>query len=180
MTKFGYAIVAGFIIIIAGMVYLGYLFKTRVVTPATTSAVATSTPATTTPVASTSTATSTATGTIIYKNTEYGFSVELPANWEGHKIATGTVKFGQTVTLTPLSSKDDTTRMFVPVLIYPMTQWKAWEKNNFEDYPTAAPIGPTERARNADFVFATAPRYNFSFGTGTEEVENIVEKMKAF
>ena len=38
-----------------------------------------------------------------------------------------------------------------------------WEKNNFEDYPTTARIGSTERRRNTRFVFATAPRCNLVF-----------------
>ena len=52
------------------------------------------------------------------------------------------------------------------------------EKNNFEGYPTAAPIGPTERGRNDAYVFATAPRYNFSFAVGWEEVEDIIKTLK--
>jgi hypothetical protein len=184
MTKFGYAIVIGFVAVLAGSLYLGYWFKNRDTSiPVIPVVTATSTPvvvATSTNVVASSTETTTDSSTITYKNTGFGFSLELPKSWEGYKVSTGTVEFGVSVTITPKSSTNNDNREFVPVLIYPISKWKEWEKDGFASYPTAAPIGPTERARNTDYVFATAPRYNFSFATGTEEVEEIVEKMKAF
>ena len=178
MTKFGYAIVIGFVAVLAGSLYLGFWFKNR---PETQPIDSTPVVATTTvPISNTNEATSTATTTLLYENTDFGFSLTLPRSWDGYKVATGTVQYGRTITITPPSSIDEGTREFVPVLIYPIDKWTEWEKNNFEDYPTAAPIGPTERARNKDYVFATAPRYNFGFGADTKVVEEIVEKMKAF
>lgn len=179
MTKFGYSVVIGFVAVIVGAVYLGYWFKNRPVeTPVVTPPVVVETQPSQD--ATAGNASTTASSTLLYENTDFGFSLTLPDSWDGYKVATGTVQFGRTITITPPSSIDEATREFVPVLIYPMDKWKEWEKNNFEDYPTAAPIGPTERARNQDYVFATAPRYNFSFGADTKEVEEIVEKMKAF
>lgn len=178
MTKFGYAIVIGFVAVLAGSLYLGYWFKNR-----PEKQVVDATPIvarTTTPVSNTNEATSTATTTLLYENTDFGFSLTLPKSWDGYKVATGTVQYGRTITITPPSSVDEDTREFVPVLIYPIDKWTEWEKNNFDGYPTAAPIGPTERARNQDYVFATAPRYNFGFGADPKVVEEIVEKMKAF
>ena len=176
MTKIGYGVVIGFILVLVGGGYLVYVMKkTNADMPQT----ATTNIPVVQPVA-TSTATSTASSTVMYSNTDFGFSLELPKSWEGYKLATGTVKFGQTITITPKSSVDEATREFMPILIYPIAQWKKWEKNNFEDYPTAAPIGPTERARNSVYVFATAPRYNFSFGVDPSVVENIVHSIKAF
>ncbi len=178
MTKFGYAIVIGFVAVLAGSLYLGYWFKNRPETQ----------PIDNTPVVATQpsqdatagNASTTASSTLLYENTDFGFSLTLPKSWDGYKVATGTVQYGRTITITPPSSVDEMTREFVPVLIYPIDKWTEWEKNNFEDYPTAAPIGPTERARNKDYVFATAPRYNFGFGADPKIVEEIVEKMKAF
>jgi hypothetical protein len=63
------------------------------------------------------------------------------------------------------------------VLVYPLIQWTKWEKTDFEGYQTAAPMPPTERGRNTKYVFATAPRYNFSFLPGFEEVEEIISKL---
>jgi hypothetical protein len=121
-----------------------------------------------------------ATTTITYTNTTYGFTLTLPKSWEGYTVLTGTLPFGYTVTLRhPLWTKENP-YMDTPILVYPITQWKLWEANNFEGYPTAAPIGPTERGRNAQYVFATAPRYNYSFATDWETVEEIVKSLKGF
>lgn len=69
--------------------------------------------------------------------------------------------------------------MDIPIQVFSLEQWKKWESNDFEGYPTAAPIGPTERGRNGKYVFATSPRYNYSFATGWEEVDEIVKNLKA-
>lgn len=120
------------------------------------------------------------TETLVYTNTTYGFSIELPKDWEGYTLVPASVQFGQAVTLRHPLWTEENKYMDIPVLIYPIAQWEIWEKNNFEGYPTAAPIGPTERGRNARYVFATAPRYNFSFGTGFETVEEIIKNLKTF
>ena len=101
-------------------------------------------------------------------------------SWQGYTVINAAIQYGNSVTIRhPLWTKEDP-RMDIPILIYPIDQWNTWEKNNFEGYPTAAPIGPTERGRNAKYVFATAPRYNFSFATGFEEVDQIVQGLKGF
>ncbi len=110
----------------------------------------------------------------------YGFRMALPESWNGYTVTTGTLPFGFTVTLRHPLWTQANTYMDVPILVYPIAQWQTWEKNNFEGYPTAAPIGPTERGRNATYVFATAPRYNYSFATDWENVEEIVKSLKGF
>lgn len=178
MTKLGYLVLMLIISFLLSGGYGVYYVKKKLSEPAPI--VNTSTATTTDVGTTTPTDITTATNTIEYINEDFGFKVTLPVSWTGYKISTGTVDRGQSVTITPTTSVDDNSREFVPILIYPKSVWLAWEKNNFEDYKTAAPIGPTERGRNSDFVFATAPRYNFSFGTGTEAVENIVKNLKAF
>ncbi|MCX6703695.1 MAG: hypothetical protein NTV02_03340 [Candidatus Zambryskibacteria bacterium] len=117
---------------------------------------------------------------VTYKNNTYGFSLSLPKEWQGYTLVPGSLQFGEVITLRhPLWTKENI-YMDVPILIYTIAQWQKWEANNFEGYPTAAPIGPTERGRNARYVFATAPRYNFSYGIGWEAVDTIVENLKAF
>ncbi len=175
MTKFGYLVLVLFVSVISLGVYgVFYLKHTADRNTSVSAPVATSTE--TTQISTTTVKEE----TIKYTNNDFGFELTLPISWAGYKVSTGTVDRGQSVTITPTTSVDDNSREFVPILIYPKSVWLAWEKNNFEDYKTAAPIGPTERGRNSDFVFATAPRYNFSFGTGTEAVENIVKNLKAF
>jgi hypothetical protein len=38
---------------------------------------------------------------------------------------------------------------------------------------SAAPFGPQEVARNAKYVFALPPRYNYAMETGVEEVAQL-------
>lgn len=118
--------------------------------------------------------------TITYRDTTYGFSIDLPKDWEGYTLVPTSIQFGYAITLRHPLWTSANPYMDIPILIYPLSQWQTWEKNNFEGYPTAAPIGPTERGRNGRYVFATAPRYNFSFGTGFETVEEIIKGLKTF
>jgi len=119
-------------------------------------------------------------GKIIYKNDEYGFMLSLPGEWQNYTVASEAIPYGEKIVIRhPQWIKTDQYED-IPILIYPIAQWKKWEINNFEGYPTAAPFGPTERARNDRSVFATAPRYNYDYQTGWEEVENIIKTMKAF
>lgn len=127
-----------------------------------------------------STSPSQATTTPTYTNTTYGFSLTLPESWSEYTVTSGTLPFGYTVTLRHPLWTQANPYMDVPILVYPIAQWQTWEKNNFEGYPTAAPIGPTERGRNERYVFATAPRYNYSFATDWETVEEIIKSLKGF
>ena len=121
-----------------------------------------------------------ATTSIMYRNDSYGFSLTLSKDWLGYKVTDVPIQYGKTVTLRHPLWTQANPYMDIPILVYPIAQWQIWEKNNFEGYPTAAPIGPTERGRNANYVFATAPRYNFSFATGWEEVEATIKTLKGF
>ncbi len=122
--------------------------------------------------------TSTTTVGIVYKNTTFDFQITLPTSWNNFKIQSGEIPFGNSIIIIHPDYTEENPRMNIPILVYPIEKWTVWEKNNFEGYPTAAPIGPTERGRNSRFVFATAPRYNFSFLTGFEEVEDILKTLK--
>lgn len=54
-------------------------------------------------------------------------------------------------------------------MVFTLAQWS-------EDLiVSAAPIGPSELARNAHYVFALPPRYNFAFPDGYQEVEAILQ-----
>ncbi|MHB1316946.1 MAG: hypothetical protein ACYCZW_03810 [Minisyncoccota bacterium] len=117
---------------------------------------------------------------VVYKNTEYGFTLELPKDWKDYTLVPSTVQFGEAITLRHPLWTEENKYMDIPIVIYPIEQWQTWEKNNFEGYPTAAPIGPTERGRNNKYVFATAPRYNYSFGLGFETVEEIIKNLKVY
>ena len=137
----------------------------------------TATTTNTTPQVSSSTSMSSAT---TYTNSKYGFTLDLPNSWNGYTATDTKIKYGYSVTLRHPKWTTSVPRMDIPILVYPIKQWNIWLANNFEGYPTAAPIGPTEVGRNSKYVFATAPRYNFSFATGFEEVVEIIKTLKGF
>ncbi|WP_341878011.1 stalk domain-containing protein [Defluviitalea saccharophila] len=124
---------------------------------------------------------------IIYKNTQYGFSFSFPDTWEGYKIVTDRweglslkgSKAGKKVEEGPVLSirhpqwTDKTPRQDIPIMIFTLDQWNSLQKEKFS--VGAAPILPKELGRNEKYVFALPARYNFSFLTGYEEVESILD-----
>lgn len=116
--------------------------------------------------------------TSLYINQDYGFSLDLPTNWQGYTLATSSIDKGVQITIRNAAWSTTSPLADIPVLVYPIAQWTKWQKTNFEGYKTAAPIGPSERGRNEKYVFATAPRYNFSFLPGFEEVATILQSLK--
>ena len=131
------------------------------------------------------TSTTAQTNSIIYKNTNYGFSFTLPLSWKDYTIVTDKWQ-GEYVA----GSKKDTSitgpliyirhpkwtsadpRQDIPIMIFTLSQWASIQN---EDLAVgAAPIGPTELGRNSKYVFALPARYNYAFPTGYEEVEEIM------
>lgn len=122
-------------------------------------------------------------GEIIYTNDQYGFSVALPASWQEYTIVSGTreirdVSTGSVVTTAPTISirhplwTETKPRQDIPIDIYTLPQW---DKITGEQYSVgAAPIPPSELARNSRYVFALPARYNYAFPEGFEEVERIL------
>jgi hypothetical protein len=124
---------------------------------------------------------------LVYTNRDYGFSLGLPESWKGYTVIVAPFKsfdggttFGQTVTLRNPNWTAAAPTMDIPIQIFTVAQWQKWVATNFDGYPTAAPIGPSERGSNAEYVFATAPRYNYSFLPGWQEVESIIKNIKTF
>jgi len=115
-----------------------------------------------------------------YRNEEYGFTLTLSQGWQGYSATTSSIEYGWKVVIRHPQWTEANPYEDIPILVYPIDQWKKWEANNFEDYPTAAPFGPSERGRNAKYVFATAPRYNYDYRTGWEDVESIIKTLKVF
>lgn len=115
-----------------------------------------------------------------YKNEQYGFTLTLTEGWQGYSVTTSSIEYGWKIIIRHPQWTEANPYEDIPILVYLIEQWKKWEENNFEDYPTAAPFGPLERGRNAQYVFATAPRYNYDYRTGWEEAENIIKTLKAF
>lgn len=119
---------------------------------------------------------------LVYRNNTYGFSVPLPESWRGYSVNEQPMGSYLEVHIVHPQSSAQNQRMDIPVLVVPIATWNKWyppnDPNNGQ-HPFAAPIPATERARNTKYVFATAPRYNYSFAIGYEEVDEIVKKITA-
>jgi Antirepressor regulating drug resistance, predicted signal transduction N-terminal membrane component len=123
------------------------------------------------------------TGSIVYKNAQYGFVFTLPQSWKGYKIITENwegreIQSDKTVTSGPeilirnplWTSKNP--RQDIPIMVFTTAQWNALQQ--FEFATSAAPIGSSELGRDSKYVFALPPRYNFAFLPGYQEVQTIV------
>lgn len=120
---------------------------------------------------------------VVYKDSQYGFSFSLPASWQGYSIVTDkweglpiggdqAVETGPMISLRhPLWTAEDP-RQDIPIMIFTLDQWKSLKDEKF--HIGAAPIGPSELGRNNEYVFALPARYNYAFPTGYEEVEQIL------
>ena len=54
---------------------------------------------------------------------------------------------------------------------------KPWEEAQSEELQVgAAPVPPSELARNENYVFALPARYNFAYPRGFEEVDKIIQE----
>ncbi len=129
-----------------------------------------------------------------YRNTVYGFSIALPASWKGYSVTTDTWtgytipdQLGETAFTTgPVVSihnpKWTAEKMYqdIPIMVFTLEQWGQLQQEKF--HIGAAPIGPSELGRNANYVFALPARYNYAFPSGYEEVEQILQSkpLKAF
>jgi len=120
-----------------------------------------------------------------YKNVEYGFVFDLPDNWRGYSIVTGTwsgldVSDNEQMRVTgPMVSirsplwTEEIPRQDIPILIVVSEQWNKLLADKL--YIGAAPINPSELGRNDNYVFALPARYNFAFPEGFEEVDEILK-----
>ena len=125
--------------------------------------------------------------TTVYTNTQYSFSVTLPMSWTGYSIVLDTWrgdsidakgKMTQGTESGPLISlrhplwTTEVPRQNIPVLVFTLKQWNDMQADKF--HIGAAPINPSELARNSVYVFALPARYNFAYPVGFEEVDQII------
>ena len=121
-----------------------------------------------------------------YRNTQYGLSVKLPESWKGFTIVTEQqdawdVASGTVVASFPRISirhpawTSTVPRQDIPIDIFTIEQWEHVKgPSDVEWSVSAAPIPPSELARNSKYVFALPARYNYAFPEGFEEVEQIL------
>jgi hypothetical protein len=123
--------------------------------------------------------------TIQYKNTEYGFTFDLPLTWQGYKIinekwtgysegANGEVasEEGPLILMRSPQWTKEVPTQDIPIMVFTLEQWDTLQQEKF--HIGAAPIGPTELGRNSKYVFALPARYNYAFPKGFEVVEEII------
>ncbi len=128
---------------------------------------------------------------ITYTNKQYGFSFSLPTSWKGYKIISGTreirdVSFGKIIANAPTLSirhplwTSRVSRQDIPFDVYTLEQWSHIVTEQYS--VSAAPIPPSELARNSKYIFALSARYNYAFPKGYEEVDQILANkiMKTF
>ena len=120
---------------------------------------------------------------VIYRNSQYGFSFSLPSSWQGYSIITdkweglsigGTqvVETGPIISIRHPLWTSKNPRQDIPIMIFTLDQWKSLQAEKF--HIGAAPIGSSELGCNNKYVFALPARYNYAFPTGYEEVEQIL------
>ena len=125
-------------------------------------------------------------GTIVYRNTEFGFSFSLPASWQGYQIVAGQwegfaldasgsqvpAETGPMLSIRHPQWAPQNRRQDIPIMVFTTKQWTSLQAGVF--HIGAAPINPSELGRTAKYVFALPARYNYAFPEGYEEVERIL------
>lgn len=135
-----------------------------------------------------------------YKNTEFGFSLQLPASWKGYTSAVYKVETDGyfTVGVTHPTEKIyppadfPTTSKPIPktysFIVVPIATWNKWYVTGEGAQPFAAGVGASEFGRNSQYVFAMAPRYYYGayvYGENVSEKdkkegEQIAQSFKVF
>ena len=119
---------------------------------------------------------------ILYNNTQYGFTFSLPADWQGYSIVkntwVGTALTNATATTGPkliIRNPRWTSSAHyedIPILIFTLSQWNAYRAESFSI--SAAPIPASELGHNNTYVFALPPRWDYDYSLGYQEAENII------
>jgi hypothetical protein len=122
---------------------------------------------------------------LLYRNTTYGFTFALPADWQGYSIvttswqgykegtetgtivATGTELLVRNPLWTAANRYED-----IPVMIFTTAQWKSYEGGSFS--VSAAPFDANELGSNNKYAFAIPPRWDFDYRPGYKEADEIV------
>ena len=123
---------------------------------------------------------------IEYKNDEYGFSFALPESWKGYTIVIDKwegfdvdrssdtpSQLGPIIKIRNPNWTEQNPYQDIPIMVFTLEQWQ--EVSNEKLSVSAAPMPPTELGRNSKYVFALPARYNYSYPTGWEEVDQIMK-----
>jgi hypothetical protein len=122
-----------------------------------------------------------------YRSEEYGFSIDLPASWNGYTVSTDTWEAisldsvqssdpageGPVIHIVHPGSTEEDPRQDIPIMVFTMAEFDSVQQEAWG--VSAAPFPPTELGRNSSYVLAIPPRYNYSYLQGWEEVEEILQ-----
>jgi hypothetical protein len=124
-----------------------------------------------------------------YRNEQFGLLVTLPESWRGFTTNTqpediydvsgqttennGVVATFPTIHIQHPLSTATNPRQDIPVMVFTLEQWAHIQAEEWS--VGAAPIPPSELARNSQYVFALPARYNYAFPEGWEEVQAIID-----
>lgn len=121
---------------------------------------------------------------INYRNTKYGFCFSLPASWKGYSILSdqedlhvpGSQKPHHFTAVRIRHPKWTEQNPYedIPILVFTHADWKLVREEKVT--VSAAPIPPIELGRNARYVFALPPRFDYDFSTGYQEVESLIRQ----
>jgi hypothetical protein len=124
---------------------------------------------------------------VVYKSNKYRFRFFLPPSWKGYSILVSewsgdSIQRDETnqrpkteqgpviIIRHPLWTKANL-RQDIPIMVFTRAQWDEADNFIFD----AGPFGPGEIGRNAKYVFALPPRYNYADVDGVEEVNEIFQ-----
>ncbi len=126
------------------------------------------------------------TESILYKNTQYGFSFTLPKSWENYSIVEDqwqgyllgdqsdvAPEAGPLIKIRNPHWTADNQWQDIPIMIFTPAQWDKVQKEELS--VSAAPIPPSELGLNSKYIFALPARYNYAFPEGFEEVQCILD-----
>jgi hypothetical protein len=122
-----------------------------------------------------------------YKNDKYGFTFALPKNWNDYRILINKWEgfdiekvnhnipsdIGPIILIRNPKWTEKNPYQDIPIMIFTLDQWQKVKQEKLS--VSAAPIQPTELGNNSKYVFALPARYNYSFLSGWEEVEQILK-----
>lgn len=102
---------------------------------------------------------------VVYQNSQYGFSLQLPESWQGYAIISDQwkgwapdtsgdvpVETGALLSIRHPQWTLEDTRQDIPIMVFTMPQWNALQQGEFS--VGSAPVAPKELGRNSQYVFA--------------------------
>ncbi len=127
-----------------------------------------------------------------YRNSDYGFSISLPADWKGYEVQSTTWSAGKLDSAGNYKANTETgpeivikhpqssvNAEMIPVLILTPAQY-AQEDLSYG----AAPVPPSKLGQNSKYVFLLPARYNFGYNpvdsADFQRIEAAIKTFKAF